>query len=196
MTKNVKQTASAGSARAHPEGVPPDLQVVSGLRVDPEEVGRADVARQTQSRVCGDAALPVHDLVAPPWWNAYGDRDPVLGETERLDELLQEHLARVDRENLVHLHHLPVVVHDLDVLDVRFGPPEADPPLLVDPDAVLPDAVALECLQSVTRWHSQVVEHDGCVDHHELPQRHSVDPGIDRPGTLPPPQPLSLSVPE
>jgi hypothetical protein len=41
---------------------------------------------------------------------------------------------------------LLVVVDDLDVFRPGRGPAEADPPLLVDPDAVLPGAVAVQFL--------------------------------------------------
>jgi hypothetical protein len=41
-----------------------------------------------------------------------------------------------------------VVVHDLDTFRTSVGPGEADPPLVVDPDAVLAPSVALQRLQA------------------------------------------------
>jgi hypothetical protein len=47
-------------------------------------------------------------------------------------------------------------------------PPEADTPLLIDPYAVLPAALALERLESVA-WRHPQVGHSSClVDHPEL----------------------------
>ena len=43
-----------------------------------------------------------------------------------------------------------MIVYDLYVQGVRFGPSEADAVLIVDPDAVLPFSVALQGLQVMT----------------------------------------------
>ena len=51
-----------------------------------------------------------------------------------------------------------MVVRDFDVVDVAFLPPEADPPLLVDADAVLTFAIPFELLQSVSRRYSEIVQ--------------------------------------
>lgn len=72
-----------------------------------------------------------------------------------------------------------VVVDDLDVGRSGVGPGEADPPLLVDPDAVLPGAVPAECLKPVPGRHPEVVEDLGGVQHHQLPQGRSLDPWVD-----------------
>ena len=52
---------------------------------------------------------------------------------------------------------------------MRIGsrPPEADAPLIVDADAVLPAPVPPELLEPVARWDPEVVQGHGCV---ELPQ--------------------------
>src|SRR4051794_39190501 len=46
-----------------------------------------------------------------------------------------------------------MIVHDLDVRRVRLaiGPLEADSPLLVDADAVLPPPIALESFKTIAR---------------------------------------------
>src|SRR5699024_8720103 len=44
---------------------------------------------------------------------------------------------------------LSMTVNDLHLLWSCVGPHEADPPLVVDPDAVLPDSVTLESLEPV-----------------------------------------------
>lgn len=41
-------------------------------------------------------------------------------------------------------------------------PDEAEPPLVIDADAVLPGAVAAKRFEPMRRWHSQVVERHRC----------------------------------
>jgi hypothetical protein len=58
---------------------------------------------------------------------------------------------------------LLVVVDDLNVFGPCWRPADRDPPLLVDPDAVLPGAVAAQFLQSVAGRDLQVVEGLGYI---------------------------------
>src|SRR5215831_11085392 len=116
------------------------LQVIAGLQVDPEPLGGTEEPGQPQRRVGADPPLAVHDLVDPPGRNPDLLRHLVLAHPQRLEELFQQDLTRVHRgHDRVRRHVLPfpVVVGDLDVLRPDVGPPEADPPLLVNPDAVL-----------------------------------------------------------
>jgi len=119
-----------------PELVLLDLEVVSGLQVEPEAGARAEVAGKAQGGVRGDPALAVDDLVDPAGREADRDCQPVLTHAERLEELLKRDLAGVDRVDGGH-GHLLVVVDDLDVVGPCVRPGEADPPLLIGPFAVL-----------------------------------------------------------
>jgi hypothetical protein len=56
-----------------------------------------------------------------------------------------------------------VVVDDLDVFGPCWSPAEADPPLLVDPDAVLPGTVAAQLLKPMARRDPHIFECLGCV---------------------------------
>src|SRR5690606_2071481 len=60
-----------------------------------------------------------------------------------------------------------VVVHDFYVFGVRAIPAKADAELIVDPDAVLALAIALQGFQPVSWRHSQVLQAAGPI---ELPQ--------------------------
>jgi hypothetical protein len=51
-----------------------------------------------------------------------------------------------------------VIVDDFDVRRTRVGPSEADPPLLINPDAVLPRPVASELLQMVSGRNPKVAQ--------------------------------------
>ncbi len=70
-------------------------------------------------------------------------------------------------------HHLSlVVVHDLHVVSIATVPPEADPPLVVDPDAVLPGPIAPQPLQAIPGRHTKIIQPGGGVQHPQLPQGH------------------------
>src|SRR5664279_4400576 len=62
---------------------------------------------------------------------------------------------------------------------------QADPPLLVDADAVLSSPVPAECFQSVAGRHSEVVQRFGGIQHHQLPQGCSFDTWVDALDSLP-----------
>jgi hypothetical protein len=49
-----------------------------------------------------------------------------------------------------------MVIDDLYVVRISLNPPEAQPPLVVQPDTVLSLAVTLESLQSISGRHPQV----------------------------------------
>src|SRR5215831_20499015 len=61
-----------------------------------------------------------------------------------------------------------MVVDDLDVPRAVVSPTEADSPLVVDPDAVLPASIAAELLEPVSRRHTQIVQVLGTVQHLQL----------------------------
>jgi hypothetical protein len=54
-----------------------------------------------------------------------------------------------------------VVVDDLDVVRVTLRPAQADPPLVVDPDAVLARAVPAQGLEAVARRRLEVADRSG-----------------------------------
>lgn len=61
-----------------------------------------------------------------------------------------------------------MIVHDFYVISITINPFKTDPPLIVDPDAVLPCPVAAELLQSVGWWNAEVAQRDGIVEHAQL----------------------------
>ena len=62
------------------------------------------------------------------------------------------------------MSHLLVIVDNLDLAGARRSPDEADPPLVVDSDAVLTDPVALECSQPVPRWNAEFIKLVGSIE--------------------------------
>src|SRR5205823_2901485 len=61
-----------------------------------------------------------------------------------------------------------MVVGDLDIVGLAVRPSEAEAPLVVDADAVLPFTVASQLLQPVARRHAQVFQHFGGVQEQQL----------------------------
>jgi len=45
-----------------------------------------------------------------------------------------------------------MVINDLNVVSVTLVPRKANPPLIIDPDAVLPSAIPAQRFQPVSRW--------------------------------------------
>jgi hypothetical protein len=88
-----------------------------------------------------------------------------------------------------------VVVHYLDLLCSAVVPDEADPILVIDPDAVLALPVAGEGLEVVARERAKIVESLSGVELHQLALR---DPshGLEPAGRDPLKQGLGVSVPE
>src|SRR5688572_9942842 len=89
-----------------------------------------------------------------------------------------------------------VVVGDLDVGRSGRGPGEANPPLIVDPDAVLTGAVSAQLLQTIPWWHAQVVECLSRINYQQLPIRHSLQIRAESPHPLTSPDPFCVSVRE
>jgi hypothetical protein len=77
-----------------------------------------------------------------------------------------------------------VAVDNFDILGTGRCPGEADPPLLVDADAVLTGAIPSKGFQSVPGWDSQVVEGVGGVQHSELAQGGPFDAWVEPLGTF------------
>lgn len=73
-----------------------------------------------------------------------------------------------------------VVVSYLDVCGTCGCPGEADAPLVVDADAVLPLAVAVQLLEAVARRNPKVVDVFGGVEDQELAVSNSLKVGAER----------------
>ena len=64
-----------------------------------------------------------------------------------------------------------MVVDNLSVSDPTFGPSEADPVFLVDPDAMLPFSIPLQCLQMVAGGNSKILDGVRIVEDEQLGSR-------------------------
>jgi hypothetical protein len=89
-----------------------------------------------------------------------------------------------------------VVVGDLDVSRAGRCPGEANPPLIVDPEAVLTGAVSMQLLQTIPWWYPQVAECLSRINDQQLSIRHPLQIRAESPHPLTPPDPFCVSVRE
>ncbi|OIP90209.1 MAG: hypothetical protein AUK24_04880 [Syntrophaceae bacterium CG2_30_49_12] len=68
-----------------------------------------------------------------------------------------------------------MVINDLNVVGMAALEAEAYAPLIVNADAPLPDPVALQLLQPIIRWNTQVFQLFRTVEHRQLAQSHDLD---------------------
>jgi len=68
-----------------------------------------------------------------------------------------------------------VIVGDLHVVGITASPAKANPPLVVDPDAVLILAISGELFEAVPRRHSEIAQRVSRVKHEELLQSRPVN---------------------
>ena len=89
-----------------------------------------------------------------------------------------------------------MVVNDLNPFWTSVAPPEADTPLIIDSDTVLPRTITAQTLESVTRRNPEVFQTARSVNLTQLAQRDAHDARIEGRTRLPRKQPLSLTIPE
>lgn len=68
-----------------------------------------------------------------------------------------------------------MIVHNLYLVGVSVFPDEANPPLIVDADAVLPLPVSRKGLKSIPGRYSQVIQIHSVMEHHQLALRPTLD---------------------
>ena len=61
-----------------------------------------------------------------------------------------------------------MIVDDFDIVGVSFGKPEAESPLIVDPDTVPTAALASQCFEPIPRWHPKESERRGSIQLREF----------------------------
>jgi hypothetical protein len=61
-----------------------------------------------------------------------------------------------------------VIIHNIDIEGISSFPTKADPPLVIDPDTVLPFPIPLQRFEPVPRWGSEIVEAFRLVQVQEL----------------------------
>ena len=89
-----------------------------------------------------------------------------------------------------------MVVNDLNPFWTSIAPREADTPLIIDSDTVLPCTITAQTLEPVARRNPKILETTRSVDLTQLAQRNARDTRVEGRNRLPRKQPLSLTIPE
>lgn len=107
----------------------------------------------------------MHNLIDGSRRHTNFSTQPILTDSVLFQELFQEYFAWM----YVLQHDVPsVIVNDFYVTRRSVIPHEADPPLIIDPNAVLPTSITFQFLQPIRRRSPQIVNHVGCVKHLQL----------------------------
>jgi hypothetical protein len=61
-----------------------------------------------------------------------------------------------------------MIVYDLDIVGISVAPTKADPPLVIDPNAVLSLSITGQPLQPIAGRSAQVIKAAGIVNLHQL----------------------------
>jgi hypothetical protein len=85
-----------------------------------------------------------------------------------------------------------MIVDNLNIMSVMTYPPEANAKLVVDPDAYLAGALALEHFEPVSRWDLQILDRPRCIHLAQLSQGPSLNVGRELPAQLALPDALCL----
>jgi hypothetical protein len=156
------------------QATPGNVEVVVGLQVDPKLWRRAEIASQAQSRVGCNGAPAENDIIdsRAGYLDCVGkliDADAHGGQ-----ELIAQNLTRMHRRQAPtrmdigeidppavdllaldgHGLHSSVIVDDFNVPRLTVSPNEANPPLIIDPNAVLALAIPMQNLEAIARWHT------------------------------------------
>ena len=91
---------------------------------------------------------------------------------------------------------LLVIVDNLDIVGVASDPPEAHPPLIVDPDAVLPRSIPTQLLQPIPGRHPEVLEAGRGIQLPQFAQRHPLQVRRQLADRLAVEQPLGIPIAE
>src|SRR5687767_14025875 len=87
-----------------------------------------------------------------------------------------------------------VVVDDFDFVGMALSPDETDAPLIVDPDRMLPAAVASQGFEAIGRWNAQIGEALRRIEQTQPTQGGNLNVSGQTPAAAPLPDRCSLLV--
>jgi hypothetical protein len=68
-----------------------------------------------------------------------------------------------------------MIIHDFYIVSAVLPPKKADPPLIVDADAVLPCPQSPQFFQSISRRHPEIIQRLNPVQHPQFSERGAVN---------------------
>ena len=153
------------------------LEIVARLQIEPEAVTGSKVSSESKRGIRRYSASAMNNLIDTP-----GGHTDVLGKTvlrnpEWLQKVEGEDFAGMNWGDLTigHKRISSVVIDERDVKRVTILPAKADPPLIVNANAMLAGAITFELLQLITGRSAKVFELLGGVDQRELAKHHTLE---------------------
>jgi hypothetical protein len=164
-------------------------KVILLLEAEPEIRRGAEVASQTQGSVRAHGSLATNDCGNSAVRNPRVLGEAVLGHIQLIEKIFTQNVSRMRKFKRLCLHGFVffqqlVVIDDPNIVSVASLPAKADPPLLVDSNAVLAFAVSGERFQSVRWRYPKVVEINGLAEHGEFVEGTLLDVLRQTPRTL------------
>jgi hypothetical protein len=159
-----------------------DSEIEIGLESNPQ-IGRdTKILGQPKRGIGRDGTLAVDNGADAAWRDGNSPSEPVDAEAQRFHELFQQNLAGMNRvKQFVSRHrHTSVVINDFDLVGITMPPDEANPPFVIDANAMLPVAVAFQCFQPVSRRHLEILQRSRAMKVDQLPSRDSLNASIPR----------------
>ena len=169
------------------EITPRNLDVVVVLQIKPKLGRRAECLAEPKRSISGDASLFADDPLDPRTRQAASLCKSARRHMQRNRETLREEPRR-DAWALAFWScrfFLLMVVHDLDLGWAFSRPNKAQPKLVIDPDRVLPLAIARQRLKTISRRRPQVAEFACGVEVAQFSPRHLDQIGRKAPGAFP-----------
>lgn len=169
-------------------------QIVFVLNSKPKIRGVAEVSRQPQRSIGGDASISFDDLRYTGCRHAGILGEAVRGDSHRNKKLFEKDLTRSYVRNA--FHHSPplMVINDLNIGGNPSSPVETDPPLAVYSNAILTLSIPGKCLEHVSRRYSQVRQIFRPVNDNELTVRQALNFLRESLDEFSPPDSLSVLV--
>ncbi len=123
------------------DGILGNFEVKIHLQAQPERGGISEIYRQPQGGVSRDAAFAMDNFIDSTGGNAQSAPKVILANLHGFEELFEENLTGMYRFDFFHVLSL-VIIYNLDIAGMAIHPFKADPPLLIDSEAVLPLSLA------------------------------------------------------
>jgi hypothetical protein len=149
--------------------------IVIHLQTDPESLGHAEEPGQSEAGIRSHRSLAGNDLTDAPLRNPDLFGQPVLGDAEGFEELLQQDFTWMRIRYFAHNLSPSMVIHNLNVFRTFSCPSKTDAELIIDTYAVLSGPAARQSLQPVAWRNSQIVEFPRPIQHRQLTHGHRLD---------------------
>ena len=139
-------------------------QIVGGLQIEPVPWVYLEKPTEARRGVGGDGAPAGEDFTQTALRDAGRLGGGQLGDAQRREKFVAQNTAGVGQGVGLLMVVSLMIISDFNVLGIGSGPDETDAPLVVDADAMLAGAAALQWFEPVAGRESQEGEFHRSVD--------------------------------